>query len=469
MISENAIFYKVKNNGNYLLFILLIAFLSFTLYKVFFFPVYIDEATTYNDYVSKGFWVTLSSYKEPNNHVFYSLILVLFSKLPIDVLIAMRLVNVLLGLSSIYLIYKSLSKKYTKEIVSICLFFFTFSYFFLFYSIFARGYMLLILCTVSLFSILDNLKDTDQFQKKQFVYFGVVSSIGFCTIPIFLYIYASFCFIIFVRFLSKVYDKKLITPFFISALLTAFSVILFYLPILMHDGIDSIVNNKWTKTVTYGDVINYVSIGWKGFYDKIFGVMAFWVVIGLILMGIYFYFKKRESRLLLIECFSFILLPFVFLFLHKVIPGTRTWSYLLVPFTFVIAFLVNELFTTNYFIKLKKWYFLICILLFSVQITIFNKTHPIAGLQNDYYYGKVARFLVDKQPTSIFFENGESAYESVLYTFYKKTNMKFSENTKSNDKLNLIVGYLNHYRPKKEYELIYSTSPCNLGVYKIQR
>ena len=461
--------FKSKLKIHFFLIALFLLFIFFTLIKIYHFPVYIDEAATYNDYVSKGFWGAISSYKEPNNHVFYSLLLVLFSKLPIDVLIAMRIVNVLLGLSNIYLMYKSLSKKYTKEIVYICLFFFTFSYFFLFYSIFARGYMLLILCTVSLFSIIDKLKDKNQVQKKQFVYFSVVSSIGFCTIPIFLYIYASFCFIIFVRFLSKVYDKKLLTPFFISALLTAFSVILFYLPILMHDGIDSIVNNKWTKTVTYADVITYVSIGWKGFYDKIFGVMAFWVVIGLILMGIYFYFKKRESRLLLIECFSFILLPFVFLFLHKVIPGTRTWSYLLVPFTFVIAFLVNELFTTNYFIQLKKWCFLICILLLSVQITIFNKTHPLAGLQNDYYYGNVARYLVDKQPASIFFENGESAYESVLYTFYKKTNTKFSVKKKSNEKLNLIVGYLNRIRTVNQIQLIYSDKNINLGVYRLQK
>ena len=463
------VFLKIQHFFNKKLGVILFLFYFISIYKITSYPVYIDEATSYNDYVSKGFWGAISSYKEPNNHVFYSLLLVIFSKLPIDVLIAMRIVNVILGLSSIYLMYKSLSKKYTKEIVYICLYFFAFSYFFLFYSIFARGYMLLILCTVSLFSILDKLKDTHQFHKKQFVFFSVISCIGFCTIPIFLYIYASFCFIIFVRFLSKVYDKTLLTPFLISAMFTVFSVILFYLPILMHDGIDSIVNNKWTKTVTYADVINYVSIGWKGFYDKIFGVRTFWVVIGLILMGIYFYFKKRESRLLLFEYFSFIFLPFVFLFLHKVIPGTRTWSYLLVPFTFLIAFFVNELFTTNYFIKFKKWYFLLCILLLSVQVTIFNKTHPLAGLQNDYYYGNVALFLVDKHPTSIFFENGKSAYESVLYTFYKTTNTKFSAKTKTNEKLNLIVGYLNRIRTDNQVQLIYSDKNINLGVFKLQK
>lgn len=446
------------------LFILIIFYVVFTVYNICNFPVYIDEATTYNDYVSKGFFGVIGSYKEPNNHVFYSLLLVLFSKLPIDVLIAMRLLNVLLGVASIYLMYKSLLRKYSKEIVYVSLFFFAFSYFFIFYSIFARGYMVLILCTISLFSILEKLKDTGRFQKKQFIYFSVVSCIGFCTIPVFLYIYASFCFMIFVRLLSKVYSKTLIIPFLISAILTAFSVILFYLPILMHDGIGSIVNNKWTKTVNYTDVINYFSVGWKGFYDKIFGVRSVSIMIILILLGIFSFIKKRESRLLLIEYFSFILLPFVFLFLHKVIPGTRTWSYLLVPFTFVIAFFVNELFTANYFIQLKKWFFLICILLLSVQVTIFNKTHPIAGNQNDYYYGNVARFLVDKHPLSIFFENGNSAYESVLYTFYKKKNTK----PIPKKKLNLIVGYLNRIRSDSHIKLIYSDKIINLGVYQLQ-
>lgn len=457
---------RLKNENLKLIFVFYIAFI---MYKTFRFPVYIDEAATYNDYVSKGFWGAMSSYKEPNNHVLYSLLLVLFSKLPIDILIAMRLVNLLLGVTSVYLMFISLLKKYTIEIVYIGLCFFAFSYFILFYSIFARGYMLLILCTISLFYILDKLKDSTQFQKKQVLYFSLVSCIGFCTIPIFLYIYASFCFIIFLRFLGKVYSKTLITPFLISAVLTSFIVILFYLPILMHDGIDSIVNNKWTKTVTHKDVINYLAVGWKGFYDKIFGVRSFLIVIGLILLGIYFYFKKRDRRLLLIEYFSFILLPFVFIFLHKVIPGTRTWSYLIVPFTFVIAFFLNELFTTNYFIKFKKWYIIACILLLSVQVTIFNKTHPIAGLQNDYYYENIARFLVDKHPSNIFFENGKSAYESVLYTFYKKTNTKLLTESNSKKKVYLSVGYLNRVRSKSQFKLIYVDEKINLGVYQIQK
>ena len=466
MISEIRIFNKIKNNGNYLLFILLIAFLSFTLYKVFYFPVYIDEATTYNDYVSKGVWGVLSSYKEPNNHVLYSLFLVFFTKLPVDSLIAMRLLNVVLAVSSILLMYQYLREKYAVEIVFISLFFFAFSYYFLFYAIFARGYMLLILCTISIFIVLDEIRYRSK-QTKQFIYFCLISWVGFCTIPIFLYIYLSFVLIIGIRFFTKVYSVSLLVPFILSSFLTIVGVFLFYLPILLHDGMDAIINNKWTVILSYQDVANYLSAAWLGFYDKIFGIRSCWIMALLILFGIYYFIKKKESRVFLIQHFSLLFLPFVFIFLHKVIPGSRTWSYLIVPFTLIIAFYLQELLLIKQISYYKKFFPILCFGLLFFLVTIFNKSHSHAGLKNDIYFGKVAQFLVKKQASKIFFINGDSSYESVIYTFYKKTTVNNVKEIKlENDKF-LYVGDLNVLKGLRKYEILYFDKNIHLCVYRI--
>ena len=455
-----------KHKNELFLFVLIFVFCFFTLSKIVYFPVYIDEAATYNDYVSKGFWGALSSYKEPNNHVLYSLLLVFFTKLPVDSLIAMRLLNVVFAVASILLMYRYLRKKYAVEIVFISLFFFAFSYYFLFYAIFARGYMLLILCTISIFIVLDEINQSSK-KTKQFIYFSLISWVGFCTIPIFLYIYLSFVLIIGIRFLTKVYSVSLLLPFILSSFLTFIGVFLFYLPILLHDGMDAIINNKWTVILTYQDVSNYLSAAWLGFYDKIFGIRSYWILALLILFGIYYFIKKKESRVFLIQHFSLLFLPFVFIFLHKVIPGSRTWAYLIVPFTLIIAFYLQDLLLTKQFSYYKKFFPIVCFGLLFCQISIFNRSHPLAGLKNDFYFGKAAQFLIKKQPSKIIFMNGPSSYESVLYTFYKKTTRNNLKDSKLKKGKFLYVGDLNVLQGLRNYEILYFDKTIHLCIYRI--
>ena len=456
--------YKCKNS--FFLFVLIFVFCFFTLSKIVYFPVYIDEAATYNDYVSKGFWGALSSYKEPNNHVLYSLLLVFFTKLPVDSLIAMRLLNVVLAVSSILLMYRYLRKKYAVEIVFISLFFFAFSYYFLFYAIFARGYMLLILCTISIFIVLDEINQSSK-KTKQFIYFSLISWVGFCTIPIFLYIYLSFLLIIGIRFLTKVYSVSLLLPFILSSFLTIIGIFLFYLPILLNDGMDAIINNKWTVILTYQDVSNYLSSAWLGFYDKIFGIRSYWIMALLLLFGVYYFIKRKENWAFLIQHFSLIFLPFVFIFLHKVIPGSRTWSYLIVPFTLIIAFYLQELLLTKQISHYKKFFPIVCFLMLFLQISIFNRSHPLVGYKNDFYYGKVTQFLIKKQDCKIVFYNGPSSYESVLYTFYKKTTHNNLKDSKLKKGKFLYVGDFNVLQGIRNYEILYFDKTIHLCVYQI--
>jgi hypothetical protein len=269
------------------------------------------------------------------------------------------------------------------------------------------------------------------------------------------------------RFLTKVYSVSLLLPFVLSSFLTFTGVFLFYLPILLNDGIDAIINNKWTVILSYQDVSNYLSSAWLGFYDKIFGIRSYWIMALLILSGIYYFIKKKESRVFLIQHFSLLFFPFVFIFLHKVIPGSRTWSYLIVPFTLIIAFYLQELLLTKQFSYYKKFFPIVCFGLLFFQISIFNRSHPLAGLKNDIYFGKAAQFLIKKQPSKIIFMNGPSSYESVLYTFYKKTTHNNLKDSKLKKGKFLYVGDFNVLQGLQNYEILYFDKTIHLCIYRI--
>ncbi|MBP6754835.1 MAG: hypothetical protein KA210_01710 [Bacteroidia bacterium] len=456
--------FKVSN----LFLIMILVFISFSLFKIFFYPVYIDEAITYNDYVINGFWKSLSSYKEPNNHVLYSLLLVAFTKLPIETLIAMRLLNLCISLFIIVVMYRFLQKKFSFEasIIGVCVF--MFSYFFLFYTIFARGYLIIILCTISYFFILEEMRR--QITNKHFITMGLVTVLGFCTVPIFLYVFLSFIVIIIFRFVNKVYPLKLIFLFMITFFISGICVFLFYLPILLHDGINAIVNNKWTAILCYNDVFSYLKNSWSGFYDKIFGVKSIFIMLFIVLTCVYLIIKSKQSRLYLIENLIFIFLPFIFILLHKVVPGVRTWSYLTVPFTFILTFFL-EYFFKYFIIKRSTKLILVlvlCFLLGSFQLIIFHRSHKISGHINDFYYGKVAEFLINNNVEHICFLNGFRSYENVIYKFHlNKVNDNYKSNKDNNIKCLTFVGYITSINTLKVKRILYIDKKINICVYQL--
>ena len=460
------IFYynKFKNQ----LFLLFLIFISFTLFNSFYFPVYIDEAVTYNDYVSKGFWEVISSYKEPNNHVFYSLLLVLFTKLPIDTLIAMRLLNVMIALCVIIIMYRYLKMKFSQESATIGLCFFMFSYFFLFYTIFARGYLIIILCTISYFFVLEKIET--QAKNKYFIVIGIISFIGFCTIPIFLYVFISFLIIIFFRFIQNYYSKRLIFSFLLTYTIVVLCVFLFYIPILMYEGVGAIVNNKWTTILSYNDIYSYLKDSWNGFYDKIFGVKSIYIMLSIILIGTYLLITKKKSRLFLLENFTFIFLPFIFILLHKVIPGVRTWSYLIVPFTIILTFYIetfSQLFTIKKTLK-QITTSTVCLLLCLCQLLIFHRTHKTSGHINDFYYGQVVDFLSNKNFEHICFLNGSRSYENVIYTFRQNTDEKHFKVIKNGVFQEVIfVSPITDLDKSKHKKVLYFNRKINLFIYQL--
>ena len=402
--------------SNTILYLILIIFSVFNIIKNLNFPVYIDEATTYIDYTSHGFWICLSKYYEPNNHVFFSLLVTLFQKLPIDPLITMRIPNILLGILTISILYHNLKTKYSIWTTIICTVLFSFSYTVLFYSIFARGYLTIIACTLITFILLEKIEKIAK--NKYFILLGTTTIIGFFTIPIYLYVTLTFVSIILLRFKKNI---DLLKRFFWTYLVSGSFVILLYLPIILTNGLDALIKNKYNTQKSSNEILEFLAQNWIGFYDKIWGVQTGLLMFFLIISASILLIKYRSERRVAIEFFIAITLPFLFVLLHKVIPGFRTWTYIIIPVILLTASIteicVNLL---SNFLKFPLT-IIICLISILTQLYIFNTSHPIAGHTNDIQANKIANYLVKTFPTSkINFEDGRKDYDAVIYLFEHK-------------------------------------------------
>jgi len=379
LIKEIRKFQLEKKEKVYLLFFISL-YLIYGIFHILHFPLFIDEALTFNGYSSQNLITIITNYKEPNNHIFFSLIAHFFNYLPFPTLINLRLPNLLLGIIASLLFYFILRSKYNRKIIIIPHLFFTFCYFFTFYSVFARGYMIIILATAVGYYCIEKL--INQFNTKYLLIYSIASIVGFYTIPVFLYASGTFILYLFINFYKNKNQLFILLKYHI---LIALSVFCLYTPIIMYNGIDAIINNEWTKKIPTSEIIEgFKSGALLNMYDKITGLKSLILISIFLITLLFLYFRRstlNEKRDIQFILFAF-LLPFLFLFVQHVIPGTRTWCYLIVPFSLGIGLILNRIIN---FIAIPNSLILTGgLLILTINFYIFYKSHPTAAKDLDY-------------------------------------------------------------------------------------
>ena len=419
-----------KKEKVYLLFFLTLYFI-YGIFHILHFPLFIDEALTFNGYASQNISTIISNYEEPNNHIFFSLIAHFFNYLPFPTLINLRLPNLLLGVIASFIFYFALRSKYNHKISIIPHLFFTSCYFFSYYSVFARGYMIIILATVVCYYCIEKL--INQFNTKYLLIYSIASIIGFYTIPVFLYTSATFMLYLFINFFKNKNQLYILLKYHI---LIPLSVFFLYTPIIMYNGIDAIINNEWTKKIPTSEIIEgFKSGALLNMYDKITGLKSLILISIFLITLLFLYFRKstlndkREIQFILLA----FLLPFLFLFVQHVIPGTRTWCYLIVPFSLGIGLILNRIIN---FIAIPKFLILTGgLLVLSVNFYIFHKSHPTAAKDLDFTTQQFVSKLKPYDFNSFYVEDEPKSYiESFLMFENHSEHLKYynqSSNTKN--------------------------------------
>ncbi|UZR94688.1 glycosyltransferase family 39 protein [Chondrinema litorale] len=314
--------------------------LSITAVRVFLlfrYPVHIDEAFSYVFMVSKGMLVTLTYYPGPNNHIGYLISCVLADVIFSEPMLAIRIPVLLLStFTSIFLF--AVIKKYLNfniALVASCLF--SFSEYGLFYSVHGRGYELMIICFI--IASISLIKIINIGSKYYFIVFIGASVLGFYTIPVFLYPFASIMLFALIYSLTEKQTRK-VRWLFATGMIVFLGSLFMYMPVLFASGINALTGNKWVSKMNFDLFLEqfpfYLADTPGTFYSlDIYGTwitllnFTFWLIVAFkptLFEKEFNDIKKLKHTGVFLTCLY--ISPPIFLFVQQVLPGARIWLYL---------------------------------------------------------------------------------------------------------------------------------------------
>ena len=223
------------------------------------------------------------------------------------------------------------------------------------YSTNARGYMLLCLIFLILYALGASLLQKST--PAQWSLFAIISAAGFYTIPVMIY---PFGIIVLWLCLSIMVKDQLIdrTAFIRNLLLSLIAVLvltgLAYMPIYVLSGLESIVSNRFVKSLSWSsystDVISYL----YSIAEYLNKDLPVWVSLpcaaGLIASCI-FYRRLKEAKMTIIA--AVLIWSVALLSVQRVLPYQRVWLFL-VPLYFGFACSGMNLFMSHIEKKIRN-------------------------------------------------------------------------------------------------------------------
>lgn len=425
LISSNKIFLnKILTSKIYLLFFLP---LLLNLYLVTSLPVTYDEAWTYNNFISRGFLVTISYYPMPNNHVFYSIfasVVNLFSNT--NSILIFRLVSSLFYFLSFFIFLKILFSKEEKfvNLHYLVLSLAPLTLITLYQSSLARGYSLLLLlfliCTYIILSIAKRDKSYKWF------WWAFFTSLCFFTNPAYLYTHFAICLIILIFIKNSL--KNLIIANITSLIFTIF----FYFPIIIFQGLDFLLKIKTTNSLNYSNYFKHLI---EILERDIFGVNIL-VILFLFLISFFYLYYSKQKNLLYIAVIIFFIPLLIPYFQDSIAPGRIYIAFYF--FSICLIFLPFQ----NYLNKFSKYSVIFFGLILQILIGgYFLSKMPLEQysknsedlslklLSNDKNY----LFCSDKEdpliPTLLKYYQNKFKFENVVISKLKKKNCSFGDFT----------------------------------------
>ena len=196
-----------------------------------------DEAYMYNAFASRSFWHMISDYHLPNNHVLLSIFIKIVTSLFGNHLWALRLPTIIIGAFMVPATYFFAKRFYGKETALLSSILVAIFPILVTYSVLARGYILMGLIAIMLFT----LADYARVKKNRFVWLliAVFSALGFFTLPIMLFPFGALYIWLFISCIFNdfsSYETKLVflRYWVCSGISAAILTILLYLPILLN-------------------------------------------------------------------------------------------------------------------------------------------------------------------------------------------------------------------------------------------
>lgn len=320
-----------------ILSIILVLAIGIRLYFLFQ-PVRHDEAFTFTNYASKPLMLVLSNYSFPNNHLFHTFCVHISYLLFGNQLWAIRLPALFAGILLLPLAYVLVHTFYNRHAALITTALLAVSSAMIEYGTNARGYALIGLIFVLTLLLANYLRT--KHNQAGWLLLSVVSAIGFHTVPVMLYPFATIWFWILLSAWKKDFSlslKKTLLNLIAFGTLTVALTCILYLPVIVASGLDAIINNRFVQPMTLPLFLTRLparlSDVWLQ-WSRDYHVLLIGLLASGIGMGTIFHRSVAHHRICLI--LPALLSLIILLPLQGVLPPERVWLYLL-PLFLMIA------------------------------------------------------------------------------------------------------------------------------------
>ena len=297
-------------------------------------PIRHDEANAFTNFASRSFRKALTYYSVPNNHVLHTGLVRIFFLVLGNEPWVLRLPALASGLLLVPASYLAVRRLYGREAALIATGFVASSPALINYSVNARGYTLLILLFLLILFLATYLQVREN--ACAWVVFALLSSLGFYTIPIFLYPFGIVWLWLFLSILTGVVGRervRLLTRWVGAGGLSGFVTLLLYLPIILREGWGPLIGNEYIGPGTWSAVRSSLprvaAAVWKQWNAGLPSIVALGFAV-MALVAMILHWRISACRIPVWAAMVLWLVPVPAL--QRVVPPQRTWLFLLPVF-----------------------------------------------------------------------------------------------------------------------------------------
>jgi hypothetical protein len=337
VVEKNWIIAAQYNKGIRLVFILWGLLMLTCLLTI---PYHYDEAWSYHYFSRHGWLRTMTFYPLPNNHIFFNLVVVLFSWLPLDPVITTRLPSLpAVFIGSFY--FLKLCRFYFSENLSLFLTFLLSSmYPFIIYGIEGRGYGFLICFSILQLYAANHLAIEYRSRKYRILYYFSFAA-GLYTITSHLYFILPIHALLFVYVLRN----KGWLVFIFDSFKAALVVFILYWIIVYCNGFKVLSSPNGSVYLSSDKLIpaiwEHLRNTWRWLTSS--KLPLFTVLLLLLAPLADMVLKKRNNSWLNVAVFVLLIFPPVILYFQRLVFYVRLWTYLIVPIVIGLGFLLSLL------------------------------------------------------------------------------------------------------------------------------
>ena len=294
-------------------------------------PIRTDEAVTYLNFASKPLYLALTDYAAPNNHLFHTLFVHLFTRLFTGAEWVIRQPAFWSGLLLMPATYYTVRRLYNRDAGLLAAAFVAVSSVLIEYSVNARGYTLQTLLFLLAVATAHYLRQHNH--HVGWALLAVLSALAFYTIPTALYaIGGLYVWLLLAIWLENPADKRrpLLLAFALTVIAGAALTLLLYAPVLIVSGLGAIVRNSYVVAQPFSDFAAQLPAGigrtlgqWHN------AIPVFWLpvlFVGLV-VGLCWHRRVADHPVPLL--LPLVLWSLLVVLVQRVIPFERVWLFLL--------------------------------------------------------------------------------------------------------------------------------------------